>query len=463
MGVYAPLMEAAPPIGIARLAAVCGNIGHETQVIDAYSERLSTHETVERLNNPDIIGVSCLTPSASFVDLFIKEARAKYPDAKVVLGNVHANVFAEYYIVNNYANVVVHGEGESTVKELCTIWEEGKTPDENVPGITFNKDGRAVTTRIREPIKDLDALPIPDWHLTPYHLYGLLPFVTMAKPALTIEGSRGCPYNCYFCSLIGSGKRYRMFSTERIAEEFCELSKRYKAKQIAFADAMFPLNEEQGIDFCDSIMSKLPESARVIWTTETRTDAVTPALLKKMKEAGCGRILLGIESGSNETLQNVNKKLKIEKTREAVEACRKAGIQTCGFLMIGLPGETKSSAEETVRFACSLPLDVAKFNIAIPYPGSKFYDDLNASGELRHKRWEDYTCYVTDPDQLPWVNPEWKANELIKYQNKALRRFYLRFDIIMRHLFVIKTIRPWHLAVGGYVLLSSIFKDLGRR
>jgi len=173
--------------------------------------------------------------------------------------------------------------------------------------------------------------------------------------------------------------------------------------------------------------------------------------------------LLGIESGSNETLQNVNKKLKIEKTREAVEACRKAGIQTCGFLMIGLPGETKSSAEETVRFACSLPLDVAKFNIAIPYPGSKFYDDLNASGELRHKRWEDYTCYVTDPDQLPWVNPEWKANELIKYQNKALRRFYLRFDIIMRHLFVIKTIRPWHLAVGGYVLLSSIFKDLGRR
>jgi radical SAM superfamily enzyme YgiQ (UPF0313 family) len=182
-----------------------------------------------------------------------------------------------------------------------------------------------------------------------------------------------------------------------------------------------------------------------------------------MKSAGCGRVLMGIESGADDTLKKAGKGLKTEKARAAVEACRNAGIQSCGFFILGLPGETKVNAGKTVRFACELPLDIAKFNIAIPYPGSRFYNDLEASGGLRHRRWEDYTCYASEADQLPWVNPEWDPKELIDFQNKALRRFYFRIGMIFRHVFVIRTVKPWFLIVGGWILLGGIFKETRKR
>ena len=462
MGVYAPLMEAAPPIGIARLAAVCEQLGMKAEIIDSYSERLSSERTVERLESawPDFVGVSCLTPSAVFVEDVLRKIRAAHPKTRIVLGNVHAEVFARDYIESGLADAVVHGEGESTLPALLSAWSDSRQPDSDMPGISFMKDGKFFSTPPAAPISDLDKLPIPSWHLTPYSLYGLLPFVTMAKPAFTVEGSRGCPHHCYFCSLLGTGKPYRKFSAARIVDEFEILINEYGAKQIAFADAMFPLTENQGIEFCELLMARIPDNKKVLWTTETRTDVITDKLAVAMKSAGCGRVLMGIESGADDTLMNINKGLKTDKTRAAVESCRKAGIQSCGFFILGLPGETKVNAEKTVRFARALPLDIAKFNIAIPYPGSRFYNDLDAAGLLRHKRWEDYTCYASKPDQLPWVNPEWYPLELIDFQNKALRRFYFRAGLIFRHLFIIRSVKPWFLIVGGWILLAGVFKEM---
>jgi anaerobic magnesium-protoporphyrin IX monomethyl ester cyclase len=465
MGVYAPLMEAAPPIGVARLAAVCENLGMKAEIIDSYSERLTPERTVERLENKpsEFIGISCLTPSAGFVEAVLKHIRASHPETRIVLGNVHAMVFTRDYIESGLADAVVHGEGEVALPELLSAWMGDRAPNEETLSVSFLKDGKFFTTPQASPITDLDKLPVPSWHLTPYHLYGLLPFVTMAKPAFTVEGSRGCPYNCYFCSLAKTGKIYRQFSPGRIIDEFEILINEYGAKQIAFADAMFPLTESQGIEFCELLAKRITGKKKPLWTTETRTDVLTDKLALAMKAAGCGRILMGIESGSDDTLEKIDKSLKIEKTRAAVSACRKAGIQACGFFMLGLPGETKQNAERTVRFACELPLDIAKFNIAIPYPMSKFYDDLDSKGQLRHKRWEDYTCYASTPEQLPWVNPEWMPQELINFQNKALRRFYFRAGMICRHVFVIRSVKPWFLIVGGWILLSGIFKGLRRR
>lgn len=465
MGVYAPLMEAAPPIGIARLAAVCEAAGWSVSIVDAYSERLTPEQTVARLerNPPDVVGVSCLTPSAAFVGDALSLVRSRMPRTRIALGNVHADVFAGEYLESGLADAVVHGEGERALEELVAVWGRGGSTDENTRGVSIMAGGKAVRTAPRPMIEDLDSLPVPSWNLTPYRLYGLLPFVTMAKPALTIEGSRGCPNRCSFCSLHGTGGRYRMFSAERIVDEIVELVKKYGARQIAFADAMFPLTESQGVEFCETLMKRIPPEERVLWVTETRADVLTEKLARKMKEAGCGRLLLGIESGSDETLRLVNKNLKVEKARTAVQTCRRAGIQACGFFIIGLPGETRENAEKTLRFALELPLDVAKFNIAIPYPGSAFFNELREAGGLRHTRWEDYTCYVSDPEQLPWINENWTAAGIVEFQRRAVRLFYLRIGIIFRHLFVIRSVRPWHLLVGGWILISSFFRKFRRQ
>lgn len=321
-GRLAPFMEPAPCIGLARLATLMKQASHKVYGVDAYSERLTTSQASEIISgyNPDIVGISCLTPSAIWVTDLIHKLRNLRLPTKIVLGNLHASLFDEDFILTAGADVVVHGEGEDTFGELVPELLSGKRFD-LVKGISFQKDGKVIKTGNRPLISDLDHLPYPDWGIFNYHNYGLLPFVTIAKPALTIEGSRGCPYNCSFCSLGYMGKKYRMRSIASIVNEFEYSINIFGAKQIAFADAIFPLTEKQGLEFCAEIIKRGLQK-KCTWVSETRVDNVTQPLVIAMKEAGCRRILFGIESGVQSVLNGNEKKLNINKVIETIKICR---------------------------------------------------------------------------------------------------------------------------------------------
>ncbi|MBU1997903.1 MAG: B12-binding domain-containing radical SAM protein, partial [Candidatus Omnitrophica bacterium] len=365
--------------------------------------------------------------------------------------------FAEDFILSGEADVVVHGEGEDTLRDLVPALLSNQKLDP-IKGISFQKNGMVIKTEGRPLINDLDRLPYPDWNIFNYRKYGLLPFVTMSKPALTIEGSRGCPHNCSFCSLGYMGKKYRVRSVQSIADEFEYTCDYYGAKQIAFADAMFPLTEKHGLEFCAEIMRRKLEK-KCIWVTETRVDIITQPLLKAMKEAGCRRLLFGIESGVQTVLDGVKKNQNIEKIVKTIKICKQIGVQTCGFFILGLPGEDKSATEETIKFALKLPLDLAKFNITIPYPGCAIYQEAEQKGKLLHRNWEDYTCYTPKPQQLPWVPEGREPKELINFQKKAIRSFYLRPRVIFRHLFIIRSIGLKFIIIGGWILVSEEIKN----
>lgn len=300
---------------------------------------------------------------------------------------------------------------------------------------------------------DLDSLPFPAWHLFPYKKYGLLPFADIKKPILTVLSSRGCPFECTYCSLRYFGRRYRKRKPERVVDEIEYLIDRFSVKQFGFVDGIFPLDKEHCLEFCKE-MVKRGVNRKVVWTTETRADLLDRDLLEGMKEAGLRRIIFGIESGVEELLKNVKKFQNLNKVRETVRLCKKMGIETIGLFMLGLPGEKREDTLKTISFAIDLDLDFAKFAITVPFPGSELYDGMVKSGKLCRNDWENFTTFNPDPEKLVKCTDFISSEELLFLQKKASRDFYLRSKMILRQLLKIRTVTPSYILKGIKSLLS---------
>ena len=454
LGRVAGLLEPMPCIGVAYLAATLEQAGIHVRAVDMFAEGLGAAQVLERVMRfrPDVVGFTVMTPSAPVVTTLAGKIRQAAPATRIVLGGVHADVFASELVASGDADVVVHGEGEHAIVELVQAWAGGSEDLSGISGITWMADGQPQRTAERPLNTQLDDLPYPAWHLLPVHRYGLLPFADIARPVLTISASRGCPYRCDYCSLLHShGKSYRRRDLTRVVDEYEFMVDRFGVKQIGFVDPIFPLNKTDLPTFCEELLRrKLPD--RCVWLSETRADRLDPETCRLMYAAGCRRVLLGIESGSVRLLDNVNKKLNPEQIREGVANARAAGIQTMGLFMIGLPGETPELTRQTVEFAVELDLDFAKFAITVPFPGSKLFEDAWQKTLFRDD-WENYVTFNTDPDALVWHPPGYDPRELIQLQRWSLRRFYLRPRQIRRQLFELKTLKPSNVLHGLYGMM----------
>ncbi|MBI5527337.1 MAG: cobalamin B12-binding domain-containing protein [Deltaproteobacteria bacterium] len=453
-GPWHRLMQPMPPLGVASVAAVLEGERAHVRIVDMFAEGLrdgGLARIVER-EQPDLVGLSMLTPSAPTVVALARLVRVKAPRAIVVLGGIHASLFPEQLLGDGTADIVVHGEGEWTARDLCRTLAGGR-PLSGVAGISFFENGRVQHTAPRPPISDLDALPFPAWHLVPVVKYGLLPFADMARPVLTISGSRGCPFRCSYCSLPETGKLYRTRSPASIVDEIEYAAGRFGIRQIGFIDPIFPLTDQQVEGVCGEMIRRgIPD--RVVWLSETRADLMTPARLRLMRRAGCGRLLFGIESGDASLLEKVNKRVAVDRNGEAVRAAREAGIQTVGLFMLGLPGETPEQCRRTIDYAVDLGLDFAKFAITVPFPGSPLYDEMTRAGTLDRTDWENFTTFNPDPDLLVLATTTITGRELLDLQWSATARFYLRPSLIIRHLLGIRTLSMKNIAYGALALLA---------
>ncbi len=452
LGRFAGLLEPMPCIGLAYIAGALEAHGVFVRVIDMFAEKLSGDEVVDKAARfrPDLVGMTVLTPSAPVCSELTARLRARLPDARIVWGAIHADVFAHDIVRDGDADYVVHGDGEETIVELVDALAGREVDLSAIKGLTWRStDGQVVRNPERPLNRDLDALPYPAWHLFPYHRYGLLPFADFAKPVLTMAASRGCPYRCDYCSLINTGgKVFRRRDPMKVADEYEYLVERYGVKQIGFVDPIFPLVKADLAPFCDELQRRGLDR-KCQWLSETRADRLDPETCALMYAGGCRRVLMGIESGSDLLLGNVNKTLKTSKVREGVANARAAGIQTVGLFMIGLPGETPELTRQTVEFAVDLDLDFAKFAITVPFPGSKLFED-RWQKDLFRDDWENYTTFNPDPDALVYHPPGYDPAELIKLQSWALRRFYMRPAQIRRQMVELRTISPKMLLYGLY-------------
>lgn len=428
-------VRTSPPLGLAYLGTVSEERGDEVRILDMEVEDVPLSRVLGE-ERPDLVGITANTIQIKAAWRVAQEIKAETA-LPIVLGGPHPTVLPEESAQRPEVDIVVRGEGEATWVDLCQKWKEGASLEE-VEGISYRQNGKVIHNPDRPVIADVDSLPFPAHHLFKMERY------TNLQPTLdTVEGksfsiltSRGCPYRCTYCSQI-LPRVWRMRSPENVVAEWRWLVNDLGAKEIGVLDDSFNIDRKRVLAICDLLISKGLTHVPWIMINGIRANLVDEELLSRMREAGCIRTAFGVESGNQRILDTViDKHLTLDEIKAAFKAAKSVGMETIGFFIIGLPGETEETIEDTIRFACELDPLVANFSMATPFPGTEMREVVLEKGRLLAQDWDDYAFFEDKPtfemDGLPAELVEQKWRE-------AYRRFYLRPSRIARTLFRKKT------------------------
>jgi len=380
---------------------------------------------------PDVIGVTCPTPVYHVFKEMCHGLKERLPEVPIVLGGPHPTVLPRETLTGTRADIIVVGEGEVTFSELLEALENNQGIEE-INGLAFKKDSEIVITPKRELIPDLDVLPFPAKELLPLHLYYLPPTKRIrSERATNMVTSRGCPFACTFCmARTFWGRRVRLRSIPNVLDEIQECVDRYRLTEFSFHDEYLTFDRSSVIEFCKGILER---NLDISWACQARAGSVDAEILSCMRKAGCGIIGFGFESGNQRILNSMKKKEKLEHAVEAVRLCNEAGIDVQGAFILGHPGETTESIQDTIRFARNLDLDTVAFYIAIPYPGTELYEIARKNGYLRKDLdWKMFT--PVSNMESPMILPDLSPQELQRWKRKAYTSFYLRPKYIVRRI-----------------------------
>jgi len=429
----------APPLGIAYIAAVLEEKGIQAKIIDASAlemDWLILEKEIEKYS-PDLVAITALTPT---IDKALKTAQISKkacPNAMIVLGGYHPTFTYKELLKYDFIDLVVFDEGEYTMLDLVRALERGSDLKE-VRGIA----GKNFKTPKREVIEDLDSLPFPARHLLPMDHYKIL---NIKLPTGTLISGRGCPFNCSFCaSSAMHGHKLRLRSAENVVDEMEHLISDHNAEMIAFMDDTFTLNQRRVEKICEDIKRR---NMDVYWGCTARVDTLSKNMLEKMKDAGCITLFLGVESGDQQILNDVNKKITIEKIKKTFELTRELDVRTIASVVLGMPGDTRESIENTIKFVRSLNPSYAIFSLATPYPGTAFYRNAADKNMIKIDDWSKYTLLSPVLETVDCT-----LDELKKLQKKAFRDFYLRPTYLLR--------QAWD---DGFILIktaAAILRDV---
>lgn len=427
-----------PTLGLAYIAAVLEKGGHEVRIIDGMAEITSAEKIAGICESFDIVGITSITFLALLSCGVAKAVREHNKNIPVIMGGPHASVLPEEVLQDKNVDYVVIGEGENTFLELVEALE-AKGSIENIKGIGYRKDGKVILTQNRPIQENLDQMPLPARHLLPMSSYRSSEVRAKRHPALHMMSSRGCPYNCSFCSnKIMHRFKLRMHSPERVIEEMSVLVKDYGAKEIHFWDDCFVFDEERIYKICDLLhKSRL----KIPWDCEATMGRVNLKMLKEMRRAGCFSVSYGIEVGSDERLRKINKGwLNRDKIRQVLKLTHESGLRARGYFMFGFVGETLEEMEQTIQFAKELDLDFATFSLLVPLPGTDDYERAKKEGRFDKYYWRhtlvSEISFPLEPIYLPvGVSRE----QLLNIHRRACREFYFRPKTVLKRLFDLRS------------------------
>jgi len=446
-----------PPLGILFLAGMVRKHGGRAAIHDAFPRRLSQEETVQEVMaaDPDVIGISCMTPSFTEAKKLIKAFKRAVPEKPVVLGGPHITALPERTLLEvPELDVGVLREGEVTIVELMEALGSGRDLGQ-VKGLILRRDGRPVFTQERDFIKNLDYLPYPAWDLLPSLTdpYRVSIIGSKGGRSTSLLTSRGCPGQCTFCDVGGVGRKIRGFSAEYVLGMIAHLVQNYGINDFLIYDDSFVTMRKRLRRLCQEIIDR---DLRLHWSCCARVDSVTPEILGLMKKAGCWQIEYGIESGSQKMLDFMQKHITLEQIENAVKWSKDAGIETRGNFIFGFLGETRQTLQETIDFALRLDLDYFQQTFLTPYPGSAIYDLAEQYGEF-DKDFERMNNLA-----LNFIPKDLTKEELEEFSAKAFRKFYLRPRVMWHHLKKIGSVDDIRrLMTTFWAFLKSIGKRRG--
>jgi radical SAM superfamily enzyme YgiQ (UPF0313 family) len=421
--------SSSPSLGLLMLAAVARQRGFTCTVIDASALELTEQELLQRIStlNPDVIGISSTTLAISSAGALAAASKSLFPAVTTLIGGPHATAVPRETLLRYPAlDIAVTGEGEETIGELLEVLQNG-TPLASVAGIVYRNGVELNATGRRPLITNLDSLPFPAWDLLEGfpERYLPAPFKVRNLPAAILVTSRGCPNSCIFCDRSVFGSSCHAFSAEYIVRQMTELHQRYGIREFSFEDDTFITFKRRLVEICSRLIALKMD---ISWTCLGRVNHITPENLALMRRAGCWQISFGVESGSQDILNLVNKGITLDQIRDAVQLTRKAGIKAKGFFIAGHPRETRETLRMTLDFALTLPLNDISVSLMTPFPGSELYDRASEFGTF-DADWENMNLL-----NAIFVPYGLTREELELAQKKMLRCFYLRPRIIADYL-----------------------------
>lgn len=411
-----------PPLGLAYIAAVLERLA-KVDIIDANALNLSDEGIINRVKQfkPDLIGFTAVTPTISIVARLAKKIKENIK-VPIVIGGSHASLLPKETLERyKQFDFLVKGEGEFTFFELIkTINDDGDL--KKVKGLFYRGDNGITANEPRELIEDLDILPFPARHLLPNDRYRTIESANFN----CIMTMRGCPARCIYCNVYSLfGNKLRKRSVKNVVDEMEYCYKKFNTKFISFLDDTFTYDKNWVFELCDEIKKR---GLKIRWSCLTRVDNVSEDLLKEMKKAGCSKIELGIESGSQRVLDYMKKGITVEQIKNAFRLAKKVGIPTFGFIILNMPVEDRRSLVETSKLIFEINPDFLQISYATPYPGTYLYSLCKEQGLLKEVGWDKYVFL----NNVVIKNNNISEDELIRFKKNIERRFYTRPSYLIK-------------------------------
>lgn len=354
-----------PPLDMLFSAAVLRQKQIDVEVIDCLGLDWDLAELVFHLHKKDPAWIGIRTSAPTFEwDMRVAKIVKLTTHAKVIVFGPYVTIHGKEALGRSYVDAIILGEPEITLSEIFE--GDGFSTCE---GVGYRDESGIVFNPPREPLADLDELPFPAWDLVPYRKYRGSALMRNLTPFVTTLTSKGCPNGCAYCPYpVVQGRKLRTRSPERVIDELKWLNTRLGVKAVLFRDPEFAFYRERVVAICKGISG---EGLSLAWRCETRMEDLDEELIALMANAGCIGINMGVESADVRVLQKMNRKpIPQERAKRILEACKRFQVDSFCFFVLGLPGESREAAINTIRYAMKLNPDFLQFTVATPYPGT---------------------------------------------------------------------------------------------
>ncbi|MDP2923137.1 MAG: radical SAM protein [Candidatus Omnitrophota bacterium] len=376
--IFQPFLPIFVPVGIGCLLAAAKKEGISANYIDEQVEDNIlglADKYVKGMHPPYIFGFSVLTAAFKNALSVSKELKKRYPGSMIIFGGVHPTAMPEEVLSYGYIDVVVRGEGEKSLIDLYKCVREGKSFT-HLDNLSFRQNGSIVHNKTTFSLGNLDSYPS-----FPYHLFACGKKYDLGF----VLSSRGCPYECIFCSnRVTTGRRYRYRSAPVIVEELEMLYKQYNKRSILFVDDNFLVNKERIYLLIDEIKKKGLDK-KMIFNFQARGDNVNYQILKDLFESGFRSIFFGMETSNEEVMKVIKKNETVAQCVAAAKLAKQIGFHVSATFIYGLPKETYQDRMNCVKLSKELELDMVRYNNATPYPGTELWDIAKKENRLNIK------------------------------------------------------------------------------
>ncbi len=428
------------PVNLMYLGAVLKKHGHTAFLIDYEVESFDLAKLCSfiRLNGIELVGITTMTPSYPSGCLIARLIKKVFPQINIVFGGIHATLlYGEVLKENPYVDFVVRGEGDITFPELLTALQSGSREDiERVKGVSFRVETQIVNNADRDLIQDLDNLPFPDRSLIDRSKYTgpLAPglYRSSNKRPAEVYTSRGCPYQCKFCSIhFVMGNRCRLRSLQNVLAEIDDLVQNQGYNYIFFHDDNFTLSKPRVLAFCKELVKR-----RIKWSCLSRVDLIDEETIRAMKLAGCEKIAFGVESGSLRVLRHIRKQITPVQVVKAFTLAQKYKIITQAYLMIGHPTETVEDVLKSIALIKRINPDFIFASMVTAFPGTELFDEAIQKGFIKKGDWSEFLFFPHEPASR---SDHFSKQELYYWQRKILTAFYFRISYLWHKVLSLKT------------------------